>query len=55
MSTIQVQSHHAKVESSVKRVEDVRLLKGVGSFVDDAHPMNVGYMGIVRTPILALE
>ncbi len=48
MSTIQVQSH-AEAETIVKRVEDVRLLKGVGSYVDDMNPVSVGYMGIVRS------
>ncbi|MDG6905383.1 MAG: xanthine dehydrogenase family protein molybdopterin-binding subunit [Nitrososphaerota archaeon] len=33
-----------------KRVEDIRLMKGEGNYIDDIRNVNLAYMGIVRSP-----
>lgn len=50
MATVQLEKRPEPVEEGYKRVEDVRFLKGRGNFLDDMHPENVAYMGIVRSP-----
>lgn len=38
------------MRSTQLRVEDKRLLSGRGSYVDDAHPEQLAYLGILRSP-----
>jgi carbon-monoxide dehydrogenase large subunit len=38
------------IGKSVERVEDERLVRGLGRYVDDAHPARLAHMAVVRCP-----
>jgi carbon-monoxide dehydrogenase large subunit len=38
------------IGQSVERVEDERLVRGLGRYVDDAHPARLAHMAVVRCP-----